>query len=94
MFRALPLPRPAKILCHIGDYRQHTQREPRPLHLFFKSPGVIIGSADPMVRVRNGTRADVLPDDFDRRRGFESSLVSSVFVPRRELAVQMMAVAL
>ena len=31
-----PLPRPSKILCCIGNYWEHAQREPRNLNMFLK----------------------------------------------------------
>ena len=44
-----PLPRPSKILCCIGNYWEHTQREPRPLNMFLKSPDAVIGPGDTVV---------------------------------------------
>ena len=44
-----PLPRPSKILCCIGNYWEHMQREPRPLNMFLKSPESIIGPGDTVV---------------------------------------------
>jgi 2-keto-4-pentenoate hydratase/2-oxohepta-3-ene-1,7-dioic acid hydratase in catechol pathway len=44
-----PVPRPAKILCCIGNYREHTDREPRPLDMFLKAPDSIIGPGDTVV---------------------------------------------
>ena len=41
-----PLPRPSKILCCIGNYWEHAQREPRNLNMFLKSPEAIIGPGD------------------------------------------------
>jgi 2-keto-4-pentenoate hydratase/2-oxohepta-3-ene-1,7-dioic acid hydratase in catechol pathway len=41
-----PLPRPGKILCCIGNYWEHAQREPRPLNMFLKSPDAVIGPGD------------------------------------------------
>ena len=38
-----PLPRPSKILCCIGNYWEHAQRDARPLNMFLKSPETIIG---------------------------------------------------
>src|SRR5437588_12459935 len=32
-----PLPRPGKILCCIGNYWEHAQREPRPLNMILKN---------------------------------------------------------
>ncbi len=44
-----PLPRPSKILCCIGNYWEHAQREPRPLNMFLKSPDAVIGPGDTVV---------------------------------------------
>ncbi len=41
-----PLFRPSKILCCIGNYWEHAQREPRPLNMFLKSPDAVIGPGD------------------------------------------------
>ena len=41
-----PLPRPGKILCCIGNYWEHAQREPRPLNMFLKNPEAVIGPGD------------------------------------------------
>jgi 2-keto-4-pentenoate hydratase/2-oxohepta-3-ene-1,7-dioic acid hydratase in catechol pathway len=41
-----PLPRPSKILCCIGNYWEHAQREPRNLNMFLKSPDAIVGPGD------------------------------------------------
>lgn len=38
-----PLPRPSKMLCCIGNYWEHAQRDPRPLNMFLKSPDAVIG---------------------------------------------------
>ena len=38
-----PLPRPGKILCCIGNYWEHAQREPRSLNMFLKNPEAVIG---------------------------------------------------
>jgi 2-keto-4-pentenoate hydratase/2-oxohepta-3-ene-1,7-dioic acid hydratase in catechol pathway len=40
------LPRPGKILCCIGNYWEHAQREPRPLNMFMKNPEAVIGPDD------------------------------------------------
>ncbi len=48
-----PLPRPGKILCCIGNYWEHAQREPRPLNMFLKSPEAVIGPGDTIVLPRN-----------------------------------------
>lgn len=45
----VPLPRPSKILCCIGNYWEHMQREPRPLNMFLKSPDAVIGPGDTVV---------------------------------------------
>lgn len=39
-----PLPRPGKILGCIGNYWEHSQREPRELNMFMKNPDAVIGS--------------------------------------------------
>jgi 2-keto-4-pentenoate hydratase/2-oxohepta-3-ene-1,7-dioic acid hydratase in catechol pathway len=44
-----PLPRPGKILCCIGNYWEHAQREARPLNLFLKNPDAVIGPGDTVV---------------------------------------------
>lgn len=44
-----PLPRPSKILCCIGNYWEHAQRNPRPLNMFLKSPDSVIGPGDTVV---------------------------------------------
>ncbi len=44
-----PLPRPSKILCCIGNYWEHAQREARPLNMFLKSPDAVIGPGDTVV---------------------------------------------
>src|SRR5229473_8454758 len=41
-----PLPRPGKILCCIGNYWEHAQREARPLNMFLKNPDAVIGPGD------------------------------------------------
>ena len=38
-----PLPRPGKILCCIGNYWEHMQRDARPLNMFLKNPDAVIG---------------------------------------------------
>ena len=48
-----PLPRPSKILCCIGNYWEHMQREPRELNMFLKSPDAVIGPGDTVVLPRN-----------------------------------------
>lgn len=44
-----PLPRPGKILCCIGNYWEHMQRDRRPLNMFLKSPEAVIGPGDTVV---------------------------------------------
>src|SRR4029453_7011713 len=44
-----PLPRPGKILCCIGNYWEHDQREARPLNMFLKNPDAVIGPGDTIV---------------------------------------------
>ena len=44
-----PLPRPSKILCCIGNYWEHAERDPRPLNMFLKSPDAVIGPGDTVV---------------------------------------------
>ena len=44
-----PLPRPGKILCCIGNYWEHAQREARPLNMFLKNPDAVIGPDDTIV---------------------------------------------
>ncbi|MEE8519144.1 MAG: fumarylacetoacetate hydrolase family protein [Dehalococcoidia bacterium] len=41
-----PLPRPSKILCCIGNYWEHEERETRPLNMFLKSPDAVVGPGD------------------------------------------------
>jgi 2-keto-4-pentenoate hydratase/2-oxohepta-3-ene-1,7-dioic acid hydratase in catechol pathway len=41
-----PLPRPGKILACIANYWEHAQREPRPLHMYIKNPGAVIGPGE------------------------------------------------
>src|SRR6202042_929162 len=41
-----PIPRPGKILCCIGNYWEHAQREPRPLNMFLKNPDAVVGDGD------------------------------------------------
>lgn len=41
-----PVPRPGKLVCLVGNYWEHAQREPRPLNFFLKSPEAIIGPGD------------------------------------------------
>lgn len=44
-----PLPRPGKILCCIGNYWEHAQREARPLNMFLKNSDAVIGPGDTVV---------------------------------------------
>ena len=44
-----PLPRPGKILCCIGNYWEHAQREPRPLNMFMKNPEAVVGPDDTII---------------------------------------------
>src|SRR3954454_21115395 len=44
-----PLPRPGKMLCCIGNYWEHDQREARPLNMFLKNPDAVIGPGDTIV---------------------------------------------
>src|SRR5581483_7296882 len=44
-----PLPRPGKMLCCIGNYWEHDQREPRNLNMFLKNPDAVIGPGDTIV---------------------------------------------
>src|SRR6266542_3889779 len=44
-----PLPRPGKILCCIGNYWEHDQREARALNMFLKNPDAVIGPGDTIV---------------------------------------------
>jgi 2-keto-4-pentenoate hydratase/2-oxohepta-3-ene-1,7-dioic acid hydratase in catechol pathway len=44
-----PLPRPGKILCCIGNYWEHAEREPKPLNMFLKSSDAVIGPDDTVV---------------------------------------------
>jgi 2-keto-4-pentenoate hydratase/2-oxohepta-3-ene-1,7-dioic acid hydratase in catechol pathway len=41
-----PLPRPGKILSCIANYREHAQREARPLNMFLKNPEAVVGPGD------------------------------------------------
>ncbi|MBI4498407.1 MAG: fumarylacetoacetate hydrolase family protein [Chloroflexi bacterium] len=44
-----PLPRPGKILCCIGNYWEHMEREPRPLNMFLKNPDAVVGPGDTII---------------------------------------------
>lgn len=48
-----PLPRPGKILCCIGNYWEHLQREARPLNMFLKNSDAVIGQGDTVVLPRS-----------------------------------------
>ena len=48
-----PLPRPSKMLCCIGNYWEHAEREARPLNMFLKSPDSVIGDGDTVVLPNN-----------------------------------------
>ncbi|MBI2911954.1 MAG: fumarylacetoacetate hydrolase family protein, partial [Chloroflexi bacterium] len=41
-----PLPRPPKILCLIGNYREGVDRPPRPIDMFVKASSTVIGPGD------------------------------------------------
>ena len=41
-----PTPWPTTILGCIANYWEHAQREPRPLNMFLKDPGAVIGPGD------------------------------------------------
>lgn len=41
-----PLPRPSKIFCCIGNYKEGLDTPIRPLDMFLKSPDAVIGSGD------------------------------------------------
>lgn len=44
-----PIPRPRKILCMIGNYKEGVQRDIRPIDIFLKSPDTVIGPNDTVV---------------------------------------------
>jgi 2-keto-4-pentenoate hydratase/2-oxohepta-3-ene-1,7-dioic acid hydratase in catechol pathway len=44
-----PLPRPGKILCCIGNYWEHRERDPSPLNMYLKNPDAVIGPGDTVV---------------------------------------------
>ena len=44
-----PLPRPSKILCMGGNYREFGAREPSPMWGFLKSPEAVIGPGDTVI---------------------------------------------
>ena len=44
-----PIPRPGKILCCIGNYWEHMQRDARPLNMFLKNLDAVIGPGDTIV---------------------------------------------
>ena len=41
-----PLPRPGKILCCIGNFWEHMERDPKPINMFLKNPDAVIGPDD------------------------------------------------
>ena len=41
-----PVPRPGKLLCARGNYRENSEREPWPLDAFLKSPDAVTGPGD------------------------------------------------
>ena len=41
-----PIPRPSKIFCCIGNYKEGVQGDIRPLDMFLKSPDSVIGPGD------------------------------------------------
>jgi 2-keto-4-pentenoate hydratase/2-oxohepta-3-ene-1,7-dioic acid hydratase in catechol pathway len=41
-----PIPRPGAILCCVGNYWEHAQREPRALNMWLKNPDAVIGPGD------------------------------------------------
>ena len=41
-----PLARPGKIMCCIGNYWEHLQRDPRPLNFFLKNSDAVVGHGD------------------------------------------------
>ena len=44
-----PLARPGKIMCCIGNYWEHMQRDPRPLNFFLKNPDAVVGHGDTII---------------------------------------------
>lgn len=44
-----PIPRPRKVLCCLGNYKEFTQRERAPQDMFLQSPESICGPADTVV---------------------------------------------
>ena len=44
-----PLERPVKIMCCIGNYWEHMQRDPRPLNFFLKNPDAVVGHGDTII---------------------------------------------
>ncbi|MBI4497230.1 MAG: fumarylacetoacetate hydrolase family protein, partial [Chloroflexi bacterium] len=44
-----PLPRPSKILCVIGNYKEGTHREPQAIDIFLKNPDAVIGPGGTVV---------------------------------------------
>ena len=64
-----PLPRPSKILCCIGNYWEHAERDPRPLNMFLKSSDAVIGPG----RHGRAARDDGSRGYFSTRRSWQSS---------------------
>ncbi|MCX6020764.1 MAG: fumarylacetoacetate hydrolase family protein [Chloroflexi bacterium] len=44
-----PNPRPGKLLCCVGNYREFGHRAPEPIDWFYKSPESVIGPGDTVV---------------------------------------------
>ena len=44
-----PVPRPRKVLCMIGNYKEGVQRPIRPIDTFLKSPESIVGPGDTVI---------------------------------------------
>lgn len=44
-----PLPRPRKLICCFGNYKEGQDRDPFPIDMFLKSPEAIIGPGDTVV---------------------------------------------
>ncbi|MBI4236611.1 MAG: fumarylacetoacetate hydrolase family protein, partial [Chloroflexi bacterium] len=47
-----PIPRPRKLLCCFGNYKEGQTREPFPVDMFLKSPDAVIGPGDTVVLPR------------------------------------------
>lgn len=71
-----PLPRPGKILCCIGNYWEHAQRDARPLNVFLKNPDAVIGPGDTIV----------LPS-YNEKQNYGDSPGPYVFQHEAELAL-------